>query len=110
MWIDAEIGSVRYRYHVDPEWAEYEITGVSAEHVGALLRAEETSGYSAAATVKVLTYLHRNEHFDSAGRLAAPAPGWERGERAADSPAAPSAADPSAAGKSAIDKQGHIRI
>jgi hypothetical protein len=95
MSIEAEVGSVSYRLTADPEGEEYEITGVSAEHVEALERAENTPGFSAAATVEVLTYLHRNEHFDSAGRLAPPAPGWKRAEESA---------------RSAIDRRGKLRI
>ncbi len=95
MAIDAEIGSVRYRYERQPEGQEFEITGVSEEHVEALARAEREPGYSAAATVEVLTYLHRNEHFDENGELAPPAPTWQHAE---------------AAGGSAVDRRGKLRI
>jgi hypothetical protein len=93
--IEAEVGSVTYWHHEDPMDEEFEITGVSAEHVEALARADRTPGFSAGATLAMLTYLHRNEHFDSAGSLVPPATGWDR-----DAPGA----------RSAVDRRGRVRL
>ena len=93
--IEAEVGSVTYWHNADPLDEEYEITGVSAEHVRALARASDTPGFSAGATLAMLTYLHRNEHFDSAGHLAPPATGWDREEPGA---------------RSAVDRRGRVRL
>lgn len=95
MTIDAEPGSVRYWRASEGEAAECEITGVSAAHVAALVVAAATPGYSAEATLGVLSYLHRNEHFDSAGRLVSPPPGWDRDDVIA---------------KSAVDRRGRVRV
>jgi hypothetical protein len=93
--IEAEANSVTYWHDADPLDEEFEITGVSAEHVTALARAAKTPGFSAGATLAMLTYLHRNEHFDSAGHLAPPAIGWDREQPGA---------------RSAVDHRGRVRL
>ena len=95
MDIHLTASSVRYEDKRAPPFDEREVTGVSSEHLDAVARADETPGFSASATVKVLTYLHRNEHFDSAGQLLPPAADWQLAE---------------SSGGSAIDRRGRVRL